>query len=228
MDMNDNISRYIKELENNEKIKEFKKILLFYNEKFNLTSITDDEEIFYKHFLDSLAGEFLFKSGASVCEVGSGAGFPSIVLKIFREDLSFSLIESTGKKCSFLKEAIKELSLDKVEVINSRAEDMAKDPVFREKFDCSTARAVAKLNSLCEYCIPFIKKGGNFIAYKGEAEEEVKEASSAIKILGGKLKEVYSYDLCGYGKRSLVNIEKLSSTPAAYPRGSGKERSKPL
>lgn len=228
MERNFSLNGYIEKIENNEKLDEFKKLLLFYNEKFNLTSITDEKEMLYKHFLDSLAGEFLFPLNAKVCEVGSGAGFPSIVLKIFRDDLSFVLIESTGKKCMFLKEVINNLSLKNVEVLNGRAEDIAKNGDFREKFDCSTARAVAKLNSLSEYCLPFVKKGGNFIAYKGESAEEIKEASSALNILGGKIKDVYLYELCGYGKRSLINIEKVKSTPAAYPRGNGKERSKPL
>lgn len=219
---------YIEKIKSNEKLDEFKKMLLFYNKKFNLTSITEDKEIFYKHFLDSLAGEFLFPLNSKVCEVGSGAGFPSIVLKLFRDDLSFVLIESTGKKCMFLKEVINNFSLKNVEVVNGRAEDIAKSDNFREKFDCSTARAVARLNSLSEYCLPFVRVGGNFVAYKGESAEEIKEAESAFKILGGKIKGLYEYELSVYGKRSLINIEKVKSTPAAYPRGNGKERSKPL
>lgn len=228
METEEKIIAYKEEAEKNEKLKEFKNLLVFYNKKFNLTSITDEKEILFKHFIDSLAGEFLFKKGAFVCEVGSGAGFPSIVLKIMREDLSFVLIESTGKKCSFLREVINNLSLKNVEVINGRAEDVARESSFREKFDCSTARAVAKLNSLCEYCLPFVKLGGNFIAYKGEAEDEIKEAERAVKILGGRIKETYNYNLFSYGKRSLIDIEKINSTPNAYPRGNGKERSKPL
>lgn len=226
--MKEKLVQYKAALKENSRIEEFKKLLLFYNEKFNLTSITGDEDIFYKHFVDSLAGEFLFYNGARVCEVGSGAGFPSIVLKIMRDDLSFTLVESTGKKCEFLKEVINTLSLKDVEVVNARAEEIAKSAAYREKFDCAVARAVARMNTLSEYCLPFVKCGGNFIAYKGECDEELAEAESAIKKLGGRIKNVYRYDLFSYGKRSLIDIVKEKPTPAAYPRGNGKERSKPL
>jgi len=228
MNLNEKLNGYKELIYKNEKIKEFKNLLFYYNKKFNLTSITDENEIFYKHFVDSLAGEFLFKEGANVCEVGSGAGFPSIVLKIIRDDLSFTLIESTGKKCAFLKEVINNLSLKNMEVLNVRAEEASKNPVYRQKFDCVTARAVARMNSLSEYCIPFIKVGGNFIAYKGDCGEELKGSENAIKILGGKIREVYNYDLFSYGKRTLIDIVKIKDTPEKYPRGNGKERSKPL
>lgn len=228
MDLNKKFTEYKEIIENNEKINEFKNLLFYYNKKFNLTSITDEKDIFYKHFVDSLAGEFLFEKGSSVCEVGSGAGFPSMVLKIVREDLSFTLIESTGKKCAFLNEVINILSLKNVEVLNVRAEDAAKDPSLRQNFNCVTARAVAKMNTLSEYCLPFIKVGGKFVAYKGDCAEELKESERAIKILGGKINGVYGYDLFGYGKRTLIDIIKIKDTPEKYPRGNGKERSKPL
>lgn len=212
-----------------EKFGIYKNLLLEYNLKYNLTAITEGEEIVYKHFIDSLAGEFLFLGGERVAEIGSGAGFPSIPLKIVREDLSFVLIESTGKKCEFLKAAVKELGLKRVEVVNARAEELAKDGVFRESFDVCCARAVARLNTLCEYCMPFVKKGGRMIAYKGEAEEELKESGNAVKVLGGKIAEEIRYELPeGYGTRTLVTVEKIRETPAAYPRGNGKERRNPL
>lgn len=212
------------------KLEEFKNILLEYNEKFNLTSIKEEKEIYVKHFVDSLKGEKFFKKGASVLEVGSGGGFPSIPLMIIREDLKFTLVESTGKKCEYLKEAVRLLKTNNVEVICDRAEVLGKNEKYREKFDVVTARAVAKLNTLSEYCMPFIKVGGSFIAYKGESvEEEVKEGNNAIKILGGEIKEIYKYDLkVTQGSRGIVVIEKVKNTPEKYPRGQGKERSKPL
>lgn len=212
-----------------EKFKAFQKLLLFYNRKYNLTAITEEREITYKHFIDSLAGEALFFEGARVAEVGSGAGFPSIPLKILRDDLDFTLVESTGKKCEFLSAAIKELDLKNVQIVNARAEDLAKEASYREKFDICCARAVARLNTLCEYCLPFVKIGGRMIAYKGEAEEEIKEARTAATVLGGG--EISSLSYClpeNYGKRTLVCIEKRMRTPAGYPRGNGKERKNPL
>ena len=212
-----------------EKFRFFAELLKEYNKKYNLTSITEEREVKYKHFIDSLAGENFFFSGAKVLEVGSGAGFPSLPLKIVREDLKFTLVESTGKKCEFLKTAVKELGLNGVEVINARAEDLARDNKYREKFGVCCARAVARLNTLCEYCIPFVKEGGSMIAYKGDAEEEIKEAENAVKILGGGKTSAYSYELPeNFGKRTLIVISKEKLTPQKYPRGNGKERKVPL
>lgn len=207
----------------------FKALLLEYNQRYNLTTIIQDKDIFYKHFLDSSAGVDLFKQGASVAEIGSGAGFPSIVLKILRPDLKFTLFESVGKKCEFLKVAVEKLGLQDVRVYNVRAEDAAKDAALREQFDHVTARAVARMNTLCEYCLPFVKIGGSFIAYKSGEQEEIHEAVTAYKTLGGKLKAAYSYELPeGYGARTLAVVEKVKSTPNKYPRGQGKERKNPL
>jgi len=212
-----------------EKLQEFKKLLINYNNLFNITSIIEDKDINYKHFFDSIAGESFFKANAKVIEIGSGGGFPSIPLKIIREDLNFTLTESTGKKCEFLKIVIKELDLKNMQVINDRAENLAKNELHREKYDIVTARAVAKLNTLCEYCLPFVKVGGQFIAYKGEVVEEIKDSERAIIILGGKLQKVFDYELPeNYGKRNLVIINKIKNTDKIYPRGQGKERSKPL
>ena len=203
-------------------------LLTEYNARFNLTAITQREEVYEKHFLDSVLGEALFPENASVLEVGSGAGFPSLPLKILREDLNFTLVESTGKKCEFLKVVIKELSLSNVTVLNGRAEDFARDPIYREQFDACCARAVARMNTLSEYCIPFIKIGGLFIAYKGDADEEVREAENAVKKLGGGRAQIFRYQLPSCGGRSLVCIKKERPTPRNYPRGQGKERKNPL
>lgn len=207
----------------------YAELLQKYNARFNITAITDDRSIRYKHFYDSLAGAQYIKEKALVCEVGSGGGFPSIPLKIVRNDLKFTLIESTAKKCEFLKIVINELQLEGVRVLNVRAEDAAKDSLYREKFDACCARAVARLNTLSEYCLPLVKKGGWFLAYKGNAEEEIKEAENAIRLLGGGRTEYAEYFLGeDYGSHSIVRILKEKNTPSAYPRGCGKERSKPL
>lgn len=207
----------------------FSSMLQEYNKRYNLTSITDEKGILYKHFFDSLAGADCFKEHAAVMEVGSGGGFPSIPLKIVRDDLQFTLLESTGKKCEFLRAVIAELQLKNVNVVNMRAEDAARESCYREKYDVCCARAVARLNTLCEYCLPFVKKGGVFLAYKGDAAEEIEEAKNAVSVLGGNAAETVSYSLpAEMGDRMLIRIEKARYTPPQYPRGHGKERSKPL
>lgn len=202
--------------------------LLQYNEKVNLTSITVKNDVFIKHFLDSVLGESLFFEGAQTIEIGSGGGFPSIPLKIFRDDLSMTLVESTGKKCIYLQSCVDKLALDGVKVVNERAEELGRNEFYREKFDCSTARAVARLNTLCEYCLPFVKTGGRFIAYKGECEEEISEAQKAIKVLGGEIENVINYNLPTGENRTLISIKKVCATPQKYPRGQGKERKCPI
>ncbi len=212
-----------------ERFRRFRDLLAEYNGKFNLTSVTDGEEVLYKHFLDSAAGEFLFPVGASVAEVGSGAGFPSLPLKILREDLVFTLFESTEKKCGFLRIAAKELALEGVTVCNLRAEDAARRE-YREGFDVCCARAVARLNTLAEYCLPLVRPGGRFVAYKGgDASEEIAEAERAVALLGGGKLHRAEFSLPeDMGKRTLVWCEKVGNTPAKYPRGRGKERSAPI
>lgn len=207
----------------------FSFLLTEYNKICNLTSVTDEKGVAYKHFYDSIVGEKLISNGASVVEIGSGGGFPSIPLKIVRDDIKFTLIESTAKKCRFLRSVVDNLSLKCVKVLNIRAEDGAHDKNLREKFDFAVARAVAQLNTLCEYCLPFVKVGGSFIAYKGDAEEEIKSAENAVKLLGGQIDNIIDYSLPeDFGKRKLIVIKKIKSTPSVYPRGQGKERKQPL
>lgn len=211
-----------------EKFENLCEFLLQYNEKVNLTSIKEKDEVFIKHFLDSILGEKLFFEGAHTIEIGSGGGFPSIPLKILREDLQFTLVESTAKKCNYLKACVDNFGFNGVQVVNARAEELGKSANFREKYDCATARAVARLNVLCEYCMPFVKVGGNFIAYKGECEEELKEALKAIKVLGGEVESVERYCLPSGDKRTLISIKKVCATPVKYPRGKGRERKCPI
>ena len=212
-----------------EQFDKFFHLLSEHNKICNLTSITDEKGVTYKHFFDSIVGEKLISFGASVVEIGSGGGFPSLPLKIVRDDLKFTLIEATAKKCRFLQDTVDSLALKCVQVKNMRAEEGAHDKKLREKFDFAVARAVAQLNTLCEYCLPFVRVGGKFIAYKGDAAEEIKSAENAIKTLGGEIEEVIEYCLPeDYGKRNLVVIKKIRNTPPAYPRGQGKERKQPL
>ena len=206
----------------------FREMLKKYNNEFNLTAICDDEGINEKHFIDSLLGVEMFTKNSTVAEIGSGGGFPSLPLKIVREDLSFTLIEATGKKCRYLEKVITELGLKNMTVINGRAEEIGKDPAYRERFDHATARAVASLNILSEYCMPFVKTGGSFIAYKGNADAEIEEGRNAVKILGGEIGRIKSAELSDGSERKIIEIVKKSKTPVLYPRGNGKERKKPL
>jgi len=201
-------------------------LLSFYNEKFNITAITEKKEVFLKHFLDSALGTKKI-NGKNLVDIGSGGGFPAIPLKILNDELNVTLIEATGKKCEFLKTLIYELGLKNVSVINGRAEDLAKDEKYRERFDVCTARAVARLNTLLEYCFPFVKIGGSFVAYKGDAEEEILEAKNAVKVLGGEVIDVFKYTLSD-AKRTLITVKKVKKTDPKYPRGNGKERKNPL
>lgn len=213
--------------EHAERFEILKNFLIESNNKFNLTSIIEEKDIYLKHFLDSVMGESFFPSGASVAEVGSGGGFPSLPLKIMREDLSFLLIESTAKKCAYLNEAVDKLGLYGVKVFCGRAEDAAREVMHRERYDVAEARAVARLNTLAEYCMPLVKVGGRFIAYKGDCDDEIKEASKAISVLGGETEEIKKYTLGG-DKRTLVVVRKVKPTPPKYPRGQGRERKNPI
>ena len=203
----------------------FYALLKEYNARFNLTSIIEEEEVYVKHFCDSLAGMQLFAQGMHVAEVGSGAGFPSIPLMLAREDLRFTLIESTNKKCTFLETAVREFGLN-ASVVCGRAEDIARTPA-REHFDAVCARAVARLDTLAEYCMPLVKRGGFFVAYKGASEQEI--GMRAVQLLGGGETEEIAYELPRtMGTRTLFVAKKVRPTPPKYPRGHGAERKAPL
>ena len=209
-----------------EKFNKYYELLMFYNEQFNITAITERGEVYKKHFIDSILG--LQKiSGTNLLDIGSGGGFPAIPLKIMNESINLTMLEATGKKCEFLKTVAKKLNLTNVKVLNDRAENLSKNVKFRQQFDTVTARAVARLNILSEYCMPFVKVGGKFLSYKGDAEEEILEAQSAIKVLGGKIEKVNNYTLYG-AKRALVEIVKIKDTDIKYPRSNGAIRKKPL
>lgn len=212
-----------------EKFEIFKNLLIEKNKEYNLTAITDNVEIYIKHFYDSLLGEKFISKNALVIEIGSGGGFPSVPLKLLRDDISFTLVESITKKCNFLNLVKSNFNFQNFEVLNRRCEDIAKNELYREKFDFAVARAVASLPSLCEYMIPFVKVGGKMIAYKSVCDDEIESAKNSINILGGKLLKVEKFELPNdFGQRYLVIIEKIKNTPSKYPRGNGKERKKPL
>ncbi len=229
--MSMNTEQYVRLLEGEykERFEAYRALLLEYNERYNLTTILEEKDMFYKHFLDSVLGEKYFKQGAKVIEIGSGAGFPSMPLKLIRDDLSFTLVESVGKKCEFLHAVVDKLGLKGVNIYSKRAEELAHDVIHREKYDAAVARAVARMNTLTEYCLPFVKVGGVFVAYKSGDVTEIDEAKNAYKILGGKLRLAERYQLPeGYGERTLAVVEKVKPTPPKYPRGQGKERKSPL
>ena len=205
------------------------------NKVMNLTSITDDEGIAMKHFIDSLTiapiitqerGE---RKSVSLIDVGTGAGFPGIPLKINDGRISLCLLDSLAKRLGFLEEVVKELGLEDVTFVHARAEDAGRDPKRREKYDIATARAVASLPVLCEYCLPFVKKGGCFIAMKGKLEEELESGRKAIALLGGEIEEVKEFTLPGTDiNRTIVVIRKVKPTPKSYPRQAGKPSKNPL
>lgn len=204
----------------------YTELLLFYNKQFNLTAITEPEEIEDKHFLDSLLGARFIKKGARLCDVGSGAGFPALPLLIYRSDIELTMIDSLQKRVNFLQEVCQELGL-KANCLHSRAEDAAKD-AMRESFDVVTARAVAKLNTLCEYTLPLVTRNGLFVAYKSAVDDEIKQSEHAVAKLGGKLRGVNEFILPGGERRSIVIIDKISPCPKQYPRSGNKPRTSPL
>lgn len=181
------------------------------NKVMNLTRIIDDDEAAKNHFADSLFAADFIPENASIIDVGTGGGFPSVPLAIAREDISVTAIDSVGKKVNFVSETCKQLGI-KINVLNVRAEEVGISE-FREKFDVCVSRAVAQIRILSELCLPMIKTGGLFIAYKGQCEEELEEAKPAIKALGGKIKKVENY-----GQHCLVIVEKLLPTNKKYPR----------
>lgn len=214
-------------------------LLVEWNQKINLTAITEFKEVCLKHFLDSLSLVKMFSSfdefssafkGKSLCDVGTGAGFPGIPLKILLPELNVTLFDSLDKRIRFLNEVITKLELHGIEAVHGRAEDLAHSD-YREAFDYSTARAVASLPVLSEYCIPFLKLGGTFIAYKSDVDSEVKESSHALSVLGGEIVSRENFTLSDGSSsidRSILFIKKVSDTPASYPRKAGKPSKSPL
>lgn len=207
-------------------------MLIEWNEKINLTAITDHQEVAVKHMIDSLSawrGD-IFKPGAFVIDVGTGAGFPGIPLKIFQPDIKLTLLDSLNKRIKFLQEVSEALGFDDVTCIHARAEDAAMNTDFRERYDVAVSRAVARLQVLSEYCLPFVKHGGCFVALKGmKYAEEAADSVKALKILGGDKPDIAEVKLPGLDdKRAVLYIRKIKATPKKYPRKAGTPDKSPL
>lgn len=213
-----------------EKFFSYMNLLIEWNQKINLTTIIEPKEIIIKHFVDCGTILKYLKNGETIIDIGTGAGFPGIPVKILNENLNVTLVDSLNKRIIFLNEVCAALNLENIQLIHSRAEDLAKNKEYREKFDKSVSRAVANLSTLSEYDLPFIKTGGQMIAMKGfEIEEKLKNAEKAINILGGKIKEVNKFTLINTdNKRSIVVIDKVKPTPKQFPRKAGKPLKEPI
>lgn len=215
-----------------EKIKKFmlyKKLLKEWNEKINLTAITDDREIIIKHFIDSLTIEKYIPKNSSLIDVGTGAGFPGIPIKILRDDVKLVLLDSLNKRINFLNEVIDKCKLDGTKTIHSRAEDAGQSNEYREKFDIATARAVANIATLTELCTPFVKVGGSFICMKSKAKEEMEDAKKAEKVLNIKIENVDEFKIEDIdAERTIIVYKKENHTPQQYPRKAGMPAKSPI
>ncbi len=213
-----------------EMFEKYYELLISWNNKMNLTAVTDKEDVYIKHFADSIVLlKYVDLSGKSLIDVGSGAGFPGIPLKIMVPDCKMVLLDSVGKKVSFLNEVIGELGLDDIEAVHGRAEDAARSDC-RGKFDLAVSRAVANLCTLSEYCLPFVNNKGIFISYKsGNVDSEISESKNAVALLGGRFDKVEKFSLPGTDyDRSFVFIDKVKDTPGRYPRKAGIPHRQPL
>lgn len=203
--------------------------IIEWNEKINVTAITDEKEFLVKHFIDCLTISRFVADGKTLLDVGTGAGFPGIPLKISNPDLKVTLIDSVNKKLNVIREVSNSIELENLEIIHTRAEDLANNKDYREKYDFVTTRAVSNLSTIVEYMIPFLKIGGKAICMKGpNYEEELKSAEKAISILGGKLDRVENLVINNEIERNIIVISKEKSTPSKYPRGQGKPLKEPI
>ncbi|MDT8862824.1 16S rRNA (guanine(527)-N(7))-methyltransferase RsmG [Alkalihalobacillus sp. MEB130] len=216
----------------NQQFQLYYELLVEWNEKMNLTAITEEDDVYLKHFYDSIAASFYyeFKDGQKIIDVGAGAGFPSIPLKIIYPNIHVSIVDSLKKRIGFLEHLAKELGLEKVAFYHDRAETFGQNPQHREQYDVATARAVARLSVLSELCLPLVKEQGDFIALKGAgASDERKDADKAIKLLGGKVKADNSFLLpIEESERHIIQMTKVKTTPKKFPRKPGTPNKMPL
>lgn len=220
---NDQINKFIK----------YKELLKEWNNKINLTAITEDKQILMKHFIDSLEVVKYINKNSTVIDVGTGAGFPGIVIAIyFKGDIKITLIDALNKRIDFLEEVIKELNLLNIEIVHARAEEFGQKEKYRESYDYALSRAVAPLNILLEFDIPFIKVGGKCLLLKGtKLNEEIQESNKALEVLNSKITNIYKYNYILDGEeynRNIVEITKEKETPNKYPRNYGKIKKSPL
>lgn len=210
-----------------EKLDIYAEFLVDYNKNVNLTAITEPEEILYKHFIDSILLDKYadIPENANLIDVGTGAGFPSVPLKLFRPDINITLLDSLNKRITFLKMLCEKLEIQ-ADFIHERAEIAGKNPDLREKFDVSCARAVANMSVLSEMCLPFVKVNGIFTAMKGLGEN-ISDGNNSVKLLGGEISDQYVYEVYGEG-RKIVTVKKISHTPTKYPRNSSQIKKKHL
>ena len=213
-----------------DKFYKYMNLLIEWSEKINLTAIIEPSEIILKHFIDSITILKELKDGSTVVDVGTGAGFPGIPLSIMNSTLKITLVDSLNKRLIFLQEVIKELNLENVELIHSRAEEFGQNKKYREKFDISTSRAVANLSTLSEYLLPLVKVNGKVISMKaGNAQEEINTAQKAIKTLGGKIEHIEEFNLPSSDiGRTIIVIDKIKETPGKYPRKPGTPTKEPI
>ena len=213
-----------------EKFYIYMQLLLEWNEKINLTAIIEPEEIILKHFVDSMTIAKNINKNSKVIDVGTGAGFPGIPLKIIREDIDVCLLDSLNKRVNFLNEVISKLKLNNIEAIHGRAEELGRNKKYREKFDYATSRAVANLSTLAEYLMPFVKQGGYCISMKGSnVEEELEQGKKAISILGGEIMGMEKFQLPQSDiNRCIIIINKVKNTPSKYPRKPGTPAKEPI
>lgn len=216
------------------KFQKYMNLLIEWNKNINLTAITDKDEIELKHFVDSLTINKYISDNSKVIDVGTGAGFPGIPLKIYNESLDITLLDSLNKRINFLNHVIEELNLNKIKAVHSRAEDAAKNPDYREKFDVATSRAVANLSTLVEYLLPFVRVNGICICMKGpNVEEELGRAKKAIEVLGGRIEQVDNFKLVADGsendlERNIIIIRKVRKCSNKYPRKAGMPSKEPI
>lgn len=227
----DYMEDYGLDTKNIDKFEKYKELILEYNKHTNLTRITEDDEFNVKHFLDSLSlfKTDLFVKDKKIIDIGTGAGFPGLPLKLYNEDLDITLLDSLRKRIDFLDGVIEELDLKKIKAIHARAEEIARDPNYRESYDIAVSRAVANLSTLTEYAMAFVKVGGYFISQKGpEYKEELKSAKRSIELMGGEVKDVIHTPLPNDIDHYIIVIKKVKATDKKYPRGGGKPRKSPL
>lgn len=211
----------------NEQFKKYYSFLISYNEKVNLTAITEESEVYIKHFYDSLLGAEFVPKNAKLVDVGTGAGFPGVPIKLMRPDVELTLVDSLNKRIEFLRLLNENLNITS-ECVHARAEDFAVN--HREAFDVVTSRAVASLNTLAEYALPLLKIGGIFLAYKGgDVKDEIRNSKKAITILGGAIEDIKKFNLPNdLGERSIIIIKKIKETPKKYPRNKNLPKIKPI